>query len=61
MFYRYIIVLLITLTPAFFIQASELQNKPIYISFLLFAAAFGLFVNYYREHPKVQQFLDTYF
>ncbi|MCT7578743.1 hypothetical protein ACOTWR_06730 [Aliarcobacter butzleri] len=61
MFYRYIIVLFITLTPAFIIQASDIPQKYIYTSLLLFAAVFGLFINYYKEHPKVHQFLKEYF
>ncbi|WP_418181317.1 hypothetical protein ACNSOL_12480 (plasmid) [Aliarcobacter lanthieri] len=61
MFYGYIIVLFITLTPAFIIQVNDIPQKEIYISFLLFAAVFGLFINYYRDNPKVKEFLNTYF
>lgn len=61
MIYRYIIVLFITLTPAFIIQASDIPQKYLYTSLLIFAAVFGLFVNYYRDNPKVKQFLNEYF
>lgn len=59
--HRYIMVLFITLTPAFFIQASDISQKYIYTSILIFAAAFGLFINYYRNNPKVQKFINEYF
>ena len=61
MFYNYMIVLFITLIPVFLIQISEIEQKHIYTSFLLFAALFGLFINFYKNNPKVKKFLKYFF
>lgn len=58
---RYLIVLLVTLFPAFMIIINDVEDSHIYLSFLLFACLFCLYVNYYRDNPKVKEFLDTYF
>ena len=58
---RYLFVLLVTLFPSFIIIINDVEDSHIYWSFLLFACLFGLYVNYYRDNPKVKEFLDTYF
>lgn len=61
MFYNYMIVLFITLIPVFLIQISEIEQKHIYTLFLIFTAAFGIFINFYKQHPKVKKFLKDFF
>ena len=59
--YRYLIVLLLTIFPSIMIIINDVEQSHIYLSFLFFVCLSGIYINYYRDSPKVKEFIDTFF